>query len=114
MQNFVCTFVGDAKYKRIDTKAVPNADLYQLLAYVTAFNLPGGLLVYAKGETEPVDHVVRHANKRLEVVAVDLAGAIDDLHAAIDRLAERVCRLRAEATGDLLGGRLGDGLVLGA
>ncbi len=110
----VCTFVGDAKYKRIDTKAVPNADLYQMLAYVTALNLPGGLLVYAKGETEPVDHVVRHANKRLEVAAVDLAGAIDDLHTAIDRLAERVRLLRAEATGDLLGGRLGDGLVLGA
>ena len=29
---------------------MPNADLYQLLAYTTALNLPGGLLVYAKGE----------------------------------------------------------------
>ena len=30
-----CTFVGDVKYKRVDG-GVPNADLYQLLAYTTA------------------------------------------------------------------------------
>ena len=39
-----CTFVGDAKYKRVRVEGVPNADLYQLLAYVTALNLPAGLL----------------------------------------------------------------------
>ena len=45
-----CTFVGDAKYKRIRDEHVPNADLYQLLAYTTALDLPGGLLIYAQGE----------------------------------------------------------------
>ena len=45
-----CTFVGDAKYKRADDGHVPNADLYQLLAYATALDLPGGLLAYAQGE----------------------------------------------------------------
>ena len=93
----VCTFVGDAKYKRIDTQSVPNADLYQILAYATALDLPGGLLVYAKGEAESVKHEVRHVGKRLEVAAVDLAGSIEDLHAAIDCLAQRVRSLRAEA-----------------
>ena len=44
-----CTFVGDAKYKRVRVEGVPNADLYQLLAYVTALNLPAGLLIYAQG-----------------------------------------------------------------
>ena len=44
-----CVFVGDAKYKRVTVESVPNADLYQLLAYVTALDLPGGLLVYAQG-----------------------------------------------------------------
>ena len=43
----VCTFVGDAKYKRTKDERVPNADLYQMLAYATALDLPGGLLVYA-------------------------------------------------------------------
>ena len=48
----VCTFVGDAKYKRTKDMRVPNADLYQMLAYATALDLPGGLLVYAEGDTE--------------------------------------------------------------
>ena len=47
-----CVFVGDAKYKNIDNKPVPNSDLYQMLAYVTALDLPGGLLIYAKGEAD--------------------------------------------------------------
>ena len=92
-----CTFVGDAKYKRIDIKSVPNADLYQILAYATALDLPGGLLVYAKGEANPEVHDVLHAGKRLEVVAVDLAGSIEDLRATIDEVARRVRSLRNEA-----------------
>ena len=94
-----CMFVGDAKYKRIDVESVPHADLYQILAYSTALDLPGGLLVYAKGEAEDDEYVVRHAGKRLEVFALDLVGSIDDLHATIDRLARRVRLLRAEALG---------------
>ena len=97
-----CTFVGDAKYKRIDVRGVPNADLYQILAYATALGLPGGLLVYAKGEAEPVEYVVPGAGKRLEVFAVDLAGSIEDIHATIDRLAQRVRLLRSEALGAAL------------
>src|SRR5512132_1168111 len=34
--------VGDAKYKRIVNDNAPNADLYQMLAYVVAANLPSG------------------------------------------------------------------------
>ena len=92
-----CTFVGDAKYKRIQDDRVPNADLYQLLAYATALNLPGGLLVYAQGEAYDAAHVVRHAGKRLEVSALDLSGTIDDLRVRIQKLAERVRRLRRAA-----------------
>ncbi|MCY3846286.1 MAG: restriction endonuclease [Acidobacteria bacterium] len=91
-----CRFVGDAKYKRVQDGHVPNADLYQLLAYATALDLPGGLLVYAQGETPEAVHVVRHAGRRLEVAALDLSGTIDDLRRRIRRLAERVRRLRDE------------------
>lgn len=91
-----CTFVGDAKYKKVKDDRVPNADLYQLLAYATALNLPGGLLVYAKGEDAEVVHCVRHAGKRLEVSALDLSGSIDDIHARIGDLASRVRELRRE------------------
>ena len=40
-----CTFVGDAKYKNPNGHHVHNSDLYQMLSYVTALDLPGGLLV---------------------------------------------------------------------
>lgn len=92
-----CTFVGDAKYKRINDGRVPNADLYQLLAYTTALDLPGGLLIYAQGEAEQVVHQVRYAGKRLEVAALDLSGTIDELLAGISELANRVRVLRHEA-----------------
>lgn len=93
-----CTFVGDAKYKQISDKGVPNADLYQLLAYATALDLPGGLLIYAQGEVEQVvQHQVRYADKRLEIAALDLSGTIDELLAGISKLANRVRALRDEA-----------------
>lgn len=91
-----CAFVGDVKYKRADDGA-PNADLYQLLAYATALDLPGGMLIYAQGEAEPVTHAVRHAGKRLEVHALDLSGPVEALLAGVDRLARRVRTLRAES-----------------
>ena len=91
-----CTFVGDAKYKRVRDDRVPNADLYQLLAYATALDLPSGLLVYAQGEADDVVHRVRYAGKRLEVSALDLSGPIDHLLDRIDKLAERVRALRRE------------------
>ena len=68
-------FVGDAKYKNIADGGVRNADLYQLLAYTTALNLPGGLLVYAKGEADAATYTVRNARKRLEVAAHDRGSA---------------------------------------
>ncbi len=88
-----CAFVGDTKYKQ----HVPNADLYQLLAYATALDLPGGLLIYAQGEAEQVVHQVRYAGKRLEIAALNLSGTIDELLAGIGKLANRVCALRHEA-----------------
>ena len=92
-----CTFVGDAKYKRADDGRVPNADLYQLLAYATALDLPGGLLAYAQGEADTATYQVRNAGKRLEVVAVELGGTIDELRASVDRVAARVRALRDDA-----------------
>ena len=92
-----CVFVGDAKYKRIEYKHAPNADLYQLLAYATALGLPGGMLVYAKGEERPAVHEVRRTRKQLEVVALDLAGEPAAILAQISELATRVRALALRA-----------------
>ena len=91
-----CVFVGDAKYKKVKDESVPNADLYQMLAYVTALDLPGGLLVYAKGEADVAEHVVRHSGKRLEVAALDLSGTFDEVLASVRGLAAKVISLRDE------------------
>ncbi len=92
-----CLFVGDAKYKNITSERVPNTDLYQLLAYVTALDLPGGLLIYAQGEANEGTYRVRHSNKRLDVAALDLTGRLDEVLDRVRDLAERVKRLRDEA-----------------
>ncbi len=92
-----CTFVGDAKYKRVQDERVPNADLYQMLAYATALDLPGGLLAYAEGEEQPVAYEVRNAAKRLQVAAVNVSGSVADIRASIDELAQSVRALRDEA-----------------
>ena len=83
-------FVGDAKYKKITATGVPNADLYQLLAYTTALDLPGGLLIYAKGESDEGAYEVRNAGKRLEVAALDLFGTLDQVLKRVEVLATRI------------------------
>ena len=86
-----CLFVGDAKYKAAD-QSVPNSDLYQLLAYVSALDLPGGMLIYAKGESDPVTYQVRHSRKQLEIAALDLSGSLDEV---LDRVKVVASRVRA-------------------
>ena len=90
-------FVGDAKYKKTAGHAVPNADLYQLLAYTTALDLPGGLLIYAEGEDEPATYEVRNAGKRLEVAALDLSGTLDEV---LGRVGCLVDAIRESAVGN--------------
>ncbi len=92
-----CVFVGDAKYKRIRYESVPNADLYQLFAYVTALDLPGGLLVYAQGEATPENYIARHSGKRLEVAALDLSGTLTEVLDRVHILAHKVKQLRVKA-----------------
>ena len=92
-------FVGDAKYKKLDTPGFRHADIYQMLAYCTAADLPSGLLIYAAGEDEPSEYRINHAGKTIEVTALDLSGAPEHILSGVDRLADRV---RAHANFPLL------------
>ncbi len=86
-------FVGDAKYKRIKSESSPNADIYQMLAYCVAADLPSGLLIYAAGELEPTEprrYRIRRADKTIEVASIDLEGQPDDLLKEVASLAKRV------------------------
>ncbi|GAA3541494.1 McrBC 5-methylcytosine restriction system component [Nonomuraea rosea] len=64
--------VADAKYKAEKPEGFPDADLYQMLSYCTALNLPEGHLVYAKGNATHAAHRVRHAGITIHQHALDL------------------------------------------
>lgn len=88
MQGGQIVWVGDAKYKRLPVGGYRNADLYQLLAYATALDLPGGTLVYAATDgIRATEHVVVKAGKRLRVVAIDLAAPRATILRQIESLA---------------------------
>jgi 5-methylcytosine-specific restriction enzyme subunit McrC len=85
-------FVGDVKYKRTEGNRGHNPDLYQVLAYAIATDLPDATLIYAKGEDAPAEHEVRHVGKRLRVVALDLELEPDGVLAQIETIA---CQISA-------------------
>jgi len=79
-------------------KPVPGADLYQLLDYTTALDLPGGLLIYAEGDPDTRPYRVKHVGKHLEVMALDLSGTLADVLDRVQSVAAGVQRLREEAS----------------
>jgi 5-methylcytosine-specific restriction enzyme subunit McrC len=85
-----CVFVGDCKYKRVKAGGVPNADLYQLLAYTTAFDLDEGMLIYAAGERDDATHTVTNLGKRLHVRTLRLDGEPDAVLRQVGALAEEI------------------------
>lgn len=91
-----CLFVGDAKYKDLSSKEIRHNDLYQLLAYLTATNLPSGLLVYAAGKGSTNSHWIPLAGKTLIVQNLDLTRSPDQVLAAIGTLAGEVRRLAGD------------------
>lgn len=101
-----CWFVGDVKYKRINVAGVEHADLYQLLAYTVAADLPSGLLIYAAGvdgasrlppDSAPIAHQVRQAGKTLQVTSLDLGAPPEHLLGQIRLVAQRIRHSRTLA-----------------
>lgn len=92
---------GDVKYKRETTgeHRGRHVDIYRLLAYVVAADLPGGILVYAAGEVEPGTHRVRYLDRTLEIHALDLSRAPEDLLAHVRCLARRIRELAKDVPG---------------
>lgn len=84
-------FVGDLKYKVMGDKAdAVSADYYQLLAYLTALDLPEGALIYCRepGADRQSSITVRNADKVLHTWGVDLSGSPAEVEAEVERLAD--------------------------
>eukprot|EP01047_Picozoa_sp_COSAG01_P001866 COSAG01_NODE_46_length_32080_cov_716.589319_15_plen_409_part_00 len=91
-----CCFVGDVKYKRVNVKGIKHSDIYQLLAYTIAAGIPEGLLIYAKGESDPAIHKIVMASKKLTVMGLDLAGSPDEVLGQIQTVAQEVKSQRSK------------------
>lgn len=89
-----CRFVGDVKYKKVNVAGIKHPDLYQLLAYATAADLPGGLMIYAAGEGVPAVHRVLYASKQLEVVSLALDASPADILTRIGEIGRRIREYR--------------------
>ncbi len=89
-----CLFVGEARYGEANHEAERQGgrqdDIYRMLAYCTAADLPSGLLVYADGRTESSLHRIRNTGKTIEVVSLDLGAPPEGILEQLQRLAERV------------------------
>lgn len=84
-----CVGVADIKYKSLSLADLSNADVYQLLAYCVAHDVPRGFLIYAAGNESPDFHRVRNLGVEIEVVTLDLRLRPISLLASLDALAAR-------------------------
>ena len=90
-------FVGDVKYKWLAPGGIKHADIYQLLSYTIAADLPGGLLIYAAGERDPGAHEIVHVGKELTITVLDLEGTPDEILGQVGWLAEQIKSMKSEA-----------------
>jgi len=84
-----CVFVGDVKYKKTSVLGMKHPDLYQMLAYTTATELPHGLLIYT-GDVEPRSHIIPMAGKEIETVALDISGTPQQILEQVSSIADRI------------------------
>ena len=82
-----CVGVADVKYKSLSLSDLPNADVYQLLAYCVAHKVPRGFLIYAAGNESPDLHRVRNLGVEIEAVTLNLSLRPAPLLASLDSLA---------------------------
>ncbi|MDI9628230.1 MAG: restriction endonuclease [Acidobacteriota bacterium] len=90
--------VVDAKYKAEKPSGFPQADLYQMLAYCTVLGLPEGHLVYAKGNEDAHEHVVRRAGVRIVTHALDLDVQPAELLATMATMVNALIRAATQET----------------
>jgi 5-methylcytosine-specific restriction enzyme subunit McrC len=80
-----CVAIGDVKYKPIADAGVIHADIYQILAYAVANELPEASLIYAMPKSEQAGlkllktHKIDRADVRINVFALDLTTSSDEV-----------------------------------
>ena len=90
VQHGVTRAVADLKYKSLEVKELPNADVYQMLAYSMALGLKSGHLVSAAGNEEPSVKRVRHAGIEIVTWTLPLDLEPQDLLDAVRALGHNI------------------------
>jgi 5-methylcytosine-specific restriction enzyme subunit McrC len=83
-------YVADTKYKISFDGTGRSGDYYQLLAYVTALDLPEGALIYCQSDSlvTPTEVHVETAEKHLRVFPIDLSGSREAIGLRLQELAD--------------------------
>jgi len=86
--------VADTKYKVLadGTGAPPTGDVYQMVAYGLALQVPTAHLIYVSGDVISRSISVPAAGVDIEMHAVDLSGDVNALEAEMLRLADSITR----------------------
>ena len=82
-------YVADTKYKITADSYARDTDYYQILAYATALNVPGGMLIYCQreGTIPPTAITVGLSRTRLDTRALTLEGTPADIEQRLKHLA---------------------------
>jgi 5-methylcytosine-specific restriction enzyme subunit McrC len=89
--------VIDAKYKAEKPAGFPQADLYQALAYASAYQLDEAHLVYAKGNETAQRWTVRNAGVQITAHALDLDQLPAQILDQVGTLARRIDQLASRS-----------------
>jgi hypothetical protein len=77
--------------KRIDIDAYHHHDVYQVLSYCIANNLPRGILVYPAGESGFEDEIeIRNSNITIEHCTIDLGLPLGQFRRECDQFTQRM------------------------
>jgi 5-methylcytosine-specific restriction enzyme subunit McrC len=90
--------VVDAKYKSESPAGYPYADVYQLLAYCSALDVPIGHLVYAEGDESTIDVDVRNTNVIIRQHALNLGLPAPELLLHVARIARAIAAVPGAAS----------------
>ncbi len=87
-----CVAVGDVKYKQTTADGVLHPDIYQLLAYATATQLPRASIIYAGGESERNElkvgsHRIRETDITIDVFVLDLTQSSKEVLEQVSEIA---------------------------
>lgn len=82
----VADFVADLKYKDLDAKGVPNADVFQMLGYILAAKLSTGTLIYVGSKR--LDRRIRipSAGIQIAIRCIDLNAPFSDVMSRIEEI----------------------------